>query len=113
MKGAVGNDGRTITVRIPMRLQRSRGRKVIVGPDGGQCAPARHHVDNALMKALARAHRWKRMIESGRFASLTELAEAEKIAPKARPDGVSVTEAAAWTSVARVLMNVDEFITRE
>jgi len=33
----------------------------------------------ALINALARAHRWKRLIESGRFASLTELAEAEKI----------------------------------
>jgi hypothetical protein len=31
------------------------------------------------VKALARAHRWKRMIESGRFTSLTELAAAEKI----------------------------------
>jgi hypothetical protein len=32
-----------------------------------------------MVKALARAHRWKRLMESGRFASVTELAEAEKI----------------------------------
>jgi hypothetical protein len=30
-------------------------------------------------KAVARAHRWKRMLESGAYASIGELAEAEKI----------------------------------
>lgn len=39
--------------------------------------------------------------------------EAEKVAPKERPEGISAAEAAAWASVARVLMNLDEFITRE
>jgi len=29
------------------------------------------------VKAIARAHRWKRIIESGRYASLTELAKDE------------------------------------
>jgi len=36
-------------------------------------------VDSTLIKALARAHRWKRLLESGRFASVAELAVAEKI----------------------------------
>lgn len=79
MKSDLSADGRTITVRIPMRLQRRRGRKVIVTPDGGQWAPTRPRVDSALVKAIARAHRWKRLIESGRYVSMTELAEAEKI----------------------------------
>ncbi len=34
-------------------------------------------------------------------------------APKTVPAGVSVSEAAAWTAISRVLMNLDEFITRE
>ena len=33
------------------------------------------------MKALARAHRWNRLLESGRYGSATELAAAEKINP--------------------------------
>ena len=33
----------------------------------------------ALGKALAQAHRWQRMLESGECASITELAAAEKI----------------------------------
>lgn len=36
--------------------------------------------DNTLVKALARAFRWKRMLESGEFSSISELAEKEGIA---------------------------------
>jgi len=32
-----------------------------------------------LVKALARAFRWRRMLEEGRYASITEIAAAEKI----------------------------------
>jgi hypothetical protein len=35
--------------------------------------------DPALLKALARAHRWKRMLDEGRYASISEMAAAEKI----------------------------------
>ena len=37
--------------------------------------------DNTLVKVLARAFRWKRMLESGEFATISELAEREGIAP--------------------------------
>jgi hypothetical protein len=37
--------------------------------------------DSTLVKALARAFRWKRMLESGEFATIAELAEREGIAP--------------------------------
>ena len=54
----------------------------MVAPDGGGvtgAAPARTRADPALVKALARAHRWKRLLEGGRYGSLAELAAAEKI----------------------------------
>ena len=35
--------------------------------------------DNTLVKALARAFRWKRMLESGEFATIAELAAREGI----------------------------------
>jgi hypothetical protein len=41
--------------------------------------PAHPRIDNALLKALARAHRWRRMIEGGEYASITELAKAEGV----------------------------------
>jgi hypothetical protein len=39
--------------------------------------------------------------------------DAARVAPTRRPDGIDTPEAAAWTSVGRVLVNLDEFITRE
>jgi hypothetical protein len=73
-------DGETLTVQIPLRLRKRGGRKLMVVPDGAAAwAPQRARVDNALIKALARAHRWRRMLESGEYASITELATAEKI----------------------------------
>jgi hypothetical protein len=42
-------------------------------------APPRSRVDNSMVKAIARAHRWRRMLESGIHATITDLAAAEKI----------------------------------
>ena len=67
----------TITVTIPLKFERRGGRKTIISPATYEPPPPHH--DNALVKALARAHRWRRMIEQGQFASITEVAKAEKI----------------------------------
>jgi hypothetical protein len=53
---------------------------LVVAPDGSPgWAPLRGRVDNSLVKALARAHRWKRMLDDGRYGSVSELAAAEKL----------------------------------
>ena len=36
-------------------------------------------IDNTLIKALARAHRWRRMLEGGDYGTLAEMADAERI----------------------------------
>jgi hypothetical protein len=73
-------DGKTLVVRISMRFQRRGGRKRIVAPDGGELVPSsRPQPDGTLIKALARAWRWQRMLESGEHANLAELADAERI----------------------------------
>jgi hypothetical protein len=69
----------TLTIRIPIRLQRRGGRKLIMTPEG-VAAPARKpNRDETLVKALVRAHRWRRRIESGRAKSITDLAEQEGV----------------------------------
>lgn len=67
----------TVTIHVPFRLVKRGGRKEMQLPEGGT-RPAR--TDSTLVKALARAFRWKRMLESGEFATIAELAEREGIA---------------------------------
>jgi hypothetical protein len=73
-------DRNTITVFIPMTWKRRGGQKVIIAPDGGDAwAPTKAKPDETLIRALARAHRWNRMLEQGRYRSAQEIADAEKI----------------------------------
>ncbi|WP_127143113.1 hypothetical protein [Pelagibacterium montanilacus] len=66
----------TVTLHVPFRLVKRGGRKETQLPEGA--APP-HRKDSALVKALARAFRWKRMLESGEFSTIAELAEREVI----------------------------------
>ena len=72
----MSTDGHTLTVIIPLAVKPRGGRKAIITP-GVMEVESRH--DITLIKALARAFRWLRMLESGRFLTITELAAAEKI----------------------------------
>ena len=73
-------DGSTLVVRIPMRFQRRGGRKRIVAPDGSAIVPAtKPQPDGTLIKALARAWRWRRMLDEGVYATISEITEAEGI----------------------------------
>ena len=71
----------SITVRVPMKIRRRPGRKTIVTPmaEAGADASIRTCADPALVKALARAFRYQKLLDEGRYASITEMAEAEKI----------------------------------
>ena len=79
-KGALFHDAGALTVTVPMTFRKRGGRKLVIAPNGADAwALPRARIRNTMVKALARAHRWKRLMESGRFASVAELAEAEKI----------------------------------
>ena len=67
----------TVTLHVPFRVVKRGGRKEMQMPEG---ATQPRRTDNTLVKALARAFRWKRMLESGEFATIGELAEREGIA---------------------------------
>jgi hypothetical protein len=70
----------SITVRVPMTIRQRGGRKLVVAPEGTPVwAPQRGRLDSTLIKALARAHRWKRMLDDGRSGSVSELATAKKL----------------------------------
>ena len=69
----------SFTVRVPLSIRRRPGRKTVVTPgrDAGDAIPTR--ANPALVKALARAFRYRRLLEDGRHASISEMAAAEKI----------------------------------
>lgn len=76
----LSRDGRTMVVSIPISLRRSGGRKRVVVPANAETwSPPKAQVDNTLVKAVVRAHRWRSMLESNLFSSVRELAKAEKI----------------------------------
>jgi hypothetical protein len=73
-------DGSTLVVRIPMRFHRRGGRKRIVAPDGTELTPSsKPQPDGTLVKALARAWRWQRVLENGEYGTIAELSAAERI----------------------------------
>jgi hypothetical protein len=72
-----GKLGQTVTVRVPMALHRRGGRKLVLAP--ATQATGLPRVDGTLIKALARAYRWKRLIESGRYSSVADLAAVEGV----------------------------------
>jgi hypothetical protein len=73
----------TVTVRVPLAIRKRGGRKVVVSPDGSVLPTAARHVatntDPALLKALGRAFRWRRLLDNGTFASVSDIARVEKI----------------------------------
>lgn len=72
----------TITVSVPFAIRKRGGRKLVVTPDGMTTSQApRMRIDCALLKALARGFRWRKLLESGDFATIEEIADAENINP--------------------------------
>jgi hypothetical protein len=76
----VAADGETITVHIPLVFKKRGGRKLVVTPDGAEWAP-RPRVDNAKVKALAWAFRWRMLLDTGVDATLEDLVGAKGVAP--------------------------------
>ena len=67
--------GECLVVSVPLTIKRRGGRKQVIAPDGrspGAAEPPRTNASLAL--TIARAHRWRLLLEEGRYASIRELA---------------------------------------
>ncbi len=74
------SEAASIVIRVPLTIRRRSGRKMIVttvSQQGDTVVPTR--ADPLLVKALARAFRYQRMLDEGRYASISEMAAAEKL----------------------------------
>jgi hypothetical protein len=67
---------------IPMSFRPRGGRTVIVLPDGSRGVVRREAtIDNTMIKVIARGFRWQRLLYDGTYATIEDLAAAEKINP--------------------------------
>lgn len=78
-KPVVSKDGSSVTVTIPLTFRHRGGRKLIVVPGGAErkSPPPNAYERDAIVKALARAFRWRRLLESSDYASIGDLAGAQ------------------------------------
>jgi hypothetical protein len=77
-------DGETLTVHVPIAFRRRRGRKALVAYDGAPAVPAttqRPPEHSAIVRALARAFRWRKLIETGVHSTVQDIANEESINP--------------------------------
>jgi hypothetical protein len=71
-----GNTG-TIIVNVPLKIKRRSGRKEVIlaeEPDVGSNTHFRPAHQEALVIAIARAYRWQKLLDEGKFASISDLA---------------------------------------
>lgn len=68
-----------LKVHMPFEIQKRGGRKHIVSPDGLEWHAAPSRVSKPLTKALGRAFRWRKFLESGEYSTLDEIAKAERV----------------------------------
>jgi hypothetical protein len=68
------------TVTVPFVIRKRGGRKLVITPEGVEAIPTpRARVDSALLKALGRGFRWRKLLETGEYTTIEEIAEAENI----------------------------------
>ena len=79
IKAQISKDGHTAVVSISVSFLQRGGRKQILSPPGTPPWLPAPRVDGALVKAVVRAHRWRQLLESGKYVSSAELAKAEKV----------------------------------
>jgi hypothetical protein len=76
----LSTDGRTLTIQVPMSFKTRGGRKLVISPEGVPTwAAPKTRVDNTMVKALGRAFRWRKLLETDTYATIEEIATVEKI----------------------------------
>ena len=76
----VDSNNPALVTEIPLKIKMRGGRKIMLTPDGARAVtqPAAR-IDNTMIKLIARGYRWHRLLSSGAYTSIDELAAAEKI----------------------------------
>lgn len=79
---AIDSTDSAVTVRIALTIRKRGGRKLVITPVGTEVGAAlRCRVDNAMVKAIARGFRWRKLLETGVHGTVEEIAAAARINP--------------------------------
>lgn len=71
----VQHDDSGIVVNVPLTLKKRGGRKEVIMPQAfASDSPMRPSHQEALVIAIARAHRWQKLLDEGKFESISDLA---------------------------------------
>lgn len=80
MNTQLGDNDGVIQVHVPMAIKRRSGRKEMIVPDGlTTAAGGTQSYHEALVVAIPRAHRFKKMLDEGKYGSVAEMAGALKM----------------------------------
>ena len=71
----VQSDGQGISVNVPLMLKKRGGRREVILPQAfASDNPMHPSHQEALVIAIARAHRWQKLLDEGKFESISDLA---------------------------------------
>ena len=78
----MSNPAPPMTTEIPMTFRIHGGKTAIVLPDGSRAIErSEAKIDSTMVKIIARAFRWQRLLDDGTYATIDDTAAAEKISP--------------------------------
>jgi hypothetical protein len=99
----VSPEAHSIVVHVPMTFRMCSGRNTLIAADGAGW-PLRPRVNNAMVKALARAFRWRKMLDTGVYTTIERrsLPALQRRAPSSS-DGGSTTTSSGHTRRTAVL----------
>ncbi len=84
-----------MVIEIPVQFQRKAKRKRITTPDGRNVVDmSNENIDDALIKAIARAHRWQEMLDTREAKSIADIANQEGLPKSYASQVIKLTELA-------------------
>ncbi len=75
---AIANE-ETINIFVPMEIKKRGGTAMVIMPKNISRDECQKCFDEKIIKSIARAHKWKIMLDEERASSLAEIAEKEKV----------------------------------
>ena len=90
-----GDIDEPMVMEIPVQFQRKAKRKHIIKPDGSHVIDMQNpNMDEALVKAIGRAHKWQAMLDMGEVKSIAEIANQERLPKSYASQIIKLTELA-------------------